>query len=201
MDAKVMKIIESDREPVYTLSEYSRKLSKSDQDRFWDSIKHLAITGGMRQRRIALWLISNENRNLQIEMIDGLIKSVSPEIHSILLPPILRMIKNLNRLDMIPYCQNALTYASSRNDVETSVMAFRTLLLMNWESAYEHIVSVIRSSDVKTIVDNFAFFKSTHDLANWEILLGTLSKSDRDLIYSLDKEINLRCRDHYQKLY
>lgn len=201
MRTEIEKLIASDTEPVYALSGYLQQLAVERKGEFWDCIKELILQGNENQQFVGLSFLSFEEHEFQTELIDIFTSKINPQSVSNLLTPILRMIKNLQRIDLVPYCQNVLASALERKDSRTIEMAFRTILSLEWKSALNQILDRVENGSTSQVIDTMAFFKSTHSSSDWNDLLKTLNDPHRKKIEKLEKEILLRSQNHYERLF
>ena len=192
----IEKII-SDKEPVYALSGYLHRLPIEKKREFWISIKNFILNGHENQKTICLAFISLEENDLIEDLIDHLIISINPKNASKNLASVIGIIQVLKRKDLVPYCEDALKAALKRNDRMVIEISFRTLIIIDWHKAIDHLLHRLEEGNENQIVDTLAFFKHIHSEEVWLEFLNMLNESNQNKIKNITKKITLRCKKHY----
>ncbi|MDR3652926.1 MAG: hypothetical protein P4L34_08145 [Paludibacter sp.] len=198
---ELLEIIDNSDEPVYELNAYIKQLKiVNKQDVAWDILKEIALNGNLKQRFVALTIISI-NKPFYLEALSiELIKNQNfAEIEQILIP-IICICSVVEKEEHIGFMLEVLDYAFRNNKKYLWKITLRNILITNyWIKIKDKIAEIVSNSDNITIIDLFAFFMYEHGKSEYDRFVGCLPQNEQSKIIKLETNIMKRKKDFYQR--
>lgn len=202
MKTELLNIINNADEPVYELDSYITALeTETKKDIAWEELKGIALTGELKQRFIALTVISENKPIYSEQLASELIRERHFAKNELILKPIVNICSTLMKEEHISFMQEVLDYAVKNKKEYLYELTLRNLLATSsWEKVIGELIKTVSTSDELTTVDLLAFFINEQGVQEYHSLVKHFPPAEQRMVNELDKKIKKRLKESYQKL-